>query len=89
MGNIVNPLDHNDCLYYTTNYASGGRLSDVAAASWLGNRIPCAGVPANVSKNRRHPVSTGGEINVGFCDGHVETLAPGEFNKVRVSPWSF
>ena len=94
-GNIVNPLDHNDCLYYTTNFQMvGGRLSDVANASWLGNRIPCIGVTANVSKNNRHPIGSGGMINIAFCDGHVEALdlarpQPTATSKKSESPWQY
>jgi prepilin-type N-terminal cleavage/methylation domain-containing protein/prepilin-type processing-associated H-X9-DG protein len=85
-GAIVSPLDYNDCLYYTSNYCSGGRMSDIAAASWLGNRIPLAKEPYNPSKADRH---IGGVINIAFCDGHVESLGFGDLIKVRISPWRY
>lgn len=97
----TNPLDRNDCLYYTTNFSTNsnrqGRLSDVAFCSWLGDRIPCTGLPTamNPTKVPRHPVGTNGVINIAFCDGHVEALGPGpapnygDFQKVRVSPWQY
>jgi len=85
-----NPLDYNDALYYTTNYmmnaGSGtitepdvGRLSGIAKAPWLKGRIPLD----------RHGKLTGnaGKINIGFCDGHAETVLQGDFQRVRVSPY--
>ncbi|HEX4052996.1 MAG TPA: prepilin-type N-terminal cleavage/methylation domain-containing protein [Tepidisphaeraceae bacterium] len=85
----------NDCLYYTTAEMSylavvmkvnpGGRLSDIAATP-LGNRIPLAKAPYNPSKADRH---SGGLMNIGFCDGHVEALGYGDLNQVRVSPWQY
>jgi prepilin-type N-terminal cleavage/methylation domain-containing protein/prepilin-type processing-associated H-X9-DG protein len=91
-----NPLDYNDELYYTTNFASGGRLSDTCKASWLYNRIPVAGLGAqNPTKTPRHANGSQGQINVGFCDGHVEAIAAGkaptygDFIRVRISPWRY
>ena len=85
------PLDKNDALYYTTNYMTGnggspaewGRLSGIAETSWLKERIPyqrhgATKINATTFKN--------GRINVGFCDGHGETVLQSDFHKVRVSP---
>jgi prepilin-type N-terminal cleavage/methylation domain-containing protein/prepilin-type processing-associated H-X9-DG protein len=72
-------LDRNDALFYTTNYmaVSGtsykGTLRGVLETSWLAARIPLD----------RHKQ----KINVAFADAHAETVAKGEFEKVRVSPW--
>ena len=94
-GSVTGPLDYNDCLYYTTNYdynstpnspGSGGYMSNIAQDSWLGNRIPLAKAPKNPSHADRH---SGGYINIGFCDGHVEALGFGDLNKVRISPWRY
>jgi prepilin-type N-terminal cleavage/methylation domain-containing protein/prepilin-type processing-associated H-X9-DG protein len=88
------PLDCPDVLYYTTNYAAyatgkgaaGGRMSNIALVPWLGNKIPLAKAPENPSKQDRH---TGGKINIGFCDGHVESLGYGDLNQVRISPFKY
>lgn len=78
-----------------TGRGPGGYLSNIAYSmgsgspsncSWLGNRIPLAKAPGNPSKVDRHQ---GGVINIGFCDGHVESLGIGDFIKVRVSPYRF
>jgi prepilin-type processing-associated H-X9-DG protein/prepilin-type N-terminal cleavage/methylation domain-containing protein len=97
-------LDENSCLYYTTDNADkitnpippvtghgpGGRMSNLAYATgteaWLGNRIPLAKAPNNPSKVDRH---LGGLMNIGFCDGHVESLGIGDLIKVRISPWKY
>jgi prepilin-type processing-associated H-X9-DG protein len=78
-------LDYGDCLYYTTNYCGGYTLADIANASWLGDRIPAVLVGKTYgAKLDRHK---GGKINVCFCDGHVDPVAVGDFDKVRVSPY--
>jgi prepilin-type processing-associated H-X9-DG protein/prepilin-type N-terminal cleavage/methylation domain-containing protein len=70
----------------------GGRMSNIAnikagaAESWLGNRVPLAKAPNNPSKVDRHQ---GGLMNIGFCDGHVESLGFGDLIKVRISPWQY
>jgi prepilin-type N-terminal cleavage/methylation domain-containing protein/prepilin-type processing-associated H-X9-DG protein len=85
-GTYSYPLDPCDCLYYTTNYASGGRMSDIGPDNWLGNRIPLAAAPQNLTHQDRH---TAGVMNIGFCDGHVEALRYGDLTKVRISPWQY
>jgi prepilin-type processing-associated H-X9-DG protein/prepilin-type N-terminal cleavage/methylation domain-containing protein len=90
-GTYAYPLDPCDCLEYTTNYVigapnPGGRMSNIATANWLGNRIPLAKEPYNYSRIDRH---LGGLMNIGFCDGHVEALGYGDLNKVRISPWQY
>ena len=78
-----------------TGEGPGGRMSNLAYAGvknasatndWLGNRIPLAKAPGNPSKVDRHQ---GGVMNIGFCDGHVESLGIGDLVKVRVSPWRY
>jgi prepilin-type processing-associated H-X9-DG protein len=90
-GTYAYPLDPCDCLEYTTNFVTGaphpgGRMSNIATANWLGNRIPLAKEPYNYSRIDRH---LGGLMNVGFCDGHVEALGYGDLNRVRISPWQY
>ncbi|MGD0461569.1 MAG: prepilin-type N-terminal cleavage/methylation domain-containing protein [Tepidisphaeraceae bacterium] len=89
------PIVDNDCLYYSTvNITTlallaktpvGGTLGAIAPTV-LGNRIPLAKAPTNPWKVDRH---SGGVMNVGFCDGHVESLSFGDLGKVRVSPWRY
>lgn len=92
-GNINNGLDHNDGLYYTTNYMSGGgapagdmgKLSGIAVTGWLGGRIPYTrhgGSSASAATRK-------GKINITFADGHGETISSGAFNQVRVSPYEY
>jgi len=78
-------MDDNDILYYTSNYGPG-RMGDIAQKSWLGDKIPLKKAPYNHSGADRH---SAGLINIAFCDGHVESLAFGELEKVRISPWPF
>jgi prepilin-type N-terminal cleavage/methylation domain-containing protein/prepilin-type processing-associated H-X9-DG protein len=76
VGAIVDPLDRNDSLYYTTNWnGNGGTIRSMQQASWLAGRLP-------LDRHRRN-------INVAFCDGHGETVKESDFDKVRVSPWTF
>jgi len=97
-------MDENTALYFSTNNAKsipqtippsplkgpGGRLINIVNGSgsnnaW-GSNIPIAKNAHNPSKVDRH---IGGVINIGFCDGHVETLGLGDFVKVRVSPYRY
>jgi prepilin-type processing-associated H-X9-DG protein/prepilin-type N-terminal cleavage/methylation domain-containing protein len=89
------PIVDNDCLYYSTvnittlalvaHTQAGGTLGAIAPTV-LGNRIPLAKAPTNPSKVDRH---SGGLMNIGFCDGHVESLGFGDLGNVRVSPWRY
>ena len=89
-----NPLDYNDALYYTTNYmfngtvtaADAGRLSGVLATSWLRDRIPLDRHGGKRLGTAPYQVRDG-KINVGFCDGHAETVLQSDLAKVRVSPY--
>src|SRR5689334_11497334 len=93
--NQSSPLDFNDALNYTTNYMfnqsgitadEAGKLSGVAKVSWLKQRIPwdrhggrrIGSLPADVRD---------GKINVGFCDGHGESIQQSDMNRVRISPY--
>ena len=90
------PLDWQDGLYFTTNYDTGNvtngtetTLAGMAQASWLRNRIPC-NIPAQVTNSSAYNVGNErhkGHINVAFVDGHAASVAPGDFKKVRVSPY--
>jgi prepilin-type N-terminal cleavage/methylation domain-containing protein/prepilin-type processing-associated H-X9-DG protein len=92
-GNPNNGLDHNDGLYYTTNYMDGGgaptadmgKLSGVAVTSWLGGRIPYKRHGGSNADSVTHK----GKINIIFADGHGETVSSGAFDRVRVSPYAF
>ncbi len=92
-GNINNGLDHNDALYYTTNYMTGGgapqadmgKLSGIAVTGWLQGRIPYTRHGGNNSSNS----AKRGKINVTFVDGHGETVTSDRFNQVRVSPYEY
>jgi prepilin-type N-terminal cleavage/methylation domain-containing protein/prepilin-type processing-associated H-X9-DG protein len=96
-------LRGNDCLYYSTNDilppSTGGltgTLWDVADTTGLQLRIPAS--PYSPGKQDRHINS---QINVAFCDGHVEAVsnkaivtattvtpvAGGDFQRVRISPY--
>jgi len=85
-----NPLDYNDALYYTTNYmfnagsaitdANAGKLSGVMATGWLKDRVP-------LDRHGKRSTPSAGKINIGFCDGHADTVLQSDFGKVRVSPY--
>jgi prepilin-type processing-associated H-X9-DG protein len=94
-GDTTAPLNYNDALYYTTNYmfnSSGitatdaGRLSGVYQVQWLRDRIP---LTRHGGKKTGPAISqvVGGRINVGFCDGHAESVLQSDFKRVRVSPY--
>jgi prepilin-type N-terminal cleavage/methylation domain-containing protein/prepilin-type processing-associated H-X9-DG protein len=91
------PLDRSDSLEYSTNYdlfsgniKTGQSMSTLAAISqtdWLGDRMPVkyTGLPGQqVGQTDRH---AGSRINVAFCDGHAEAIFPGDWPRVRVSPY--
>ncbi len=77
------PLDLSDALYYTSNYAytnasipadQAGTLNAIMQCSWLKGRVPLT----------RH---RGKKINIGFADGHAESVASTDFTRVRISPY--
>ena len=99
----TNELKANDVLYYTTTYTlppAGGALTgtlwDVADTPQIQTRIPAA--PYSPGGMDRHINS---QVNVAFCDGHVEAVANkaivngatvtpvagGDFQRVRISPY--
>jgi prepilin-type processing-associated H-X9-DG protein/prepilin-type N-terminal cleavage/methylation domain-containing protein len=90
----VAELNLNDALYYTSNYAagvytngvaaSGYNLADIAAKSWLGNRVPLANANNNYMRSRHGS----NRMNVAFCDGHVNSYLFSELNQVLVSPYA-
>ena len=85
-----NPCDWPDVLYYTSNSDASLATSTtpntsiltmdtMSKASWLVNKIPTA----------RHGSTAGKDIkiNIGFADGHAETVPASGLNKVRISPY--
>lgn len=88
---VTAPLDYSDTLYYTTNYMvygsstkeDMGRLSGIFQTSWLRGRIPVQRHGGKIESG----VVRDGRINVGFCDGHAETVQIFNFKNVRVSPY--
>jgi prepilin-type N-terminal cleavage/methylation domain-containing protein len=90
----ANGLDYSDVLAYSTNYITSngaaftaeeeglkGTLEGVARTNWLRRKIPLARNNKPTDKNPR--------IVVSFCDGHAESVARGDFRRVRVSPFRF
>jgi prepilin-type N-terminal cleavage/methylation domain-containing protein/prepilin-type processing-associated H-X9-DG protein len=94
--NSSSPLDFNDALYYTSNYmfnagssvsaGDAGKLSGVMNTSWLRDRVPLDRHGGKQTGPAPYQVING-KINVGFCDGHAETVQEAKFNQVRVSPY--
>ncbi len=90
------PLNYNNAVYYTTNYdvdaglppnVDPRTLEAVYKTQWLQQRIPfnwqrLLNSPA-AAAGQRH----GSEINVGFCDTHVESVTASDFNNIYVSPF--
>jgi prepilin-type N-terminal cleavage/methylation domain-containing protein/prepilin-type processing-associated H-X9-DG protein len=71
----------------TTTFDDGG-LAAVAEASWLQVRIPLdrhGTSDADILGDKQHKKK--GAINVVYVDGHAETVAFDDFNKVRISPY--
>jgi len=90
-----NPLDYNDALYYTTNYMMNqanipkgdlGRLSGIYQVPWLRDRIPLDRHGGRRTGDKPYQVRDG-KINVGFCDGHGESIQQSDMTKVRISPY--
>ena len=54
--------------------------------SWLRDRVPLDRHGGKRTGTAPYQVRDG-KINVGFCDGHAETVLQGKFNEVRVSPY--
>jgi prepilin-type N-terminal cleavage/methylation domain-containing protein/prepilin-type processing-associated H-X9-DG protein len=93
--NFASDLDRPDSLIYTTNYmvynggdpAKWGTLGGILETSWLRGRIPLARHdrlgrdPSGASAGRN------GRINIVFVDGHAETVARSDFNRVKVTPY--
>jgi prepilin-type processing-associated H-X9-DG protein len=71
------PLANPEVLVYTSSFVTGGTLLDMYKDTLqnLGQKIPLK------RHNRR--------LNIGFADGHAETLAQDQWNRVRVSPYRF
>jgi len=89
------PLDRPDGLYYTTNYmvwnggdqAKWGTLAGILETPWLRKRLP---LDRHDNKGREPSFSSpgvGGRINVVFVDGHAESVARDDFQRVKVTPY--
>ncbi len=85
-----NPCDWPDVLYYTSNSdaslatstspnTSVLTMDTMAKASWLGNKIPTSRHGTTANKDIR--------INIGFVDGHAESVPMSGLGKVRISPY--
>jgi prepilin-type N-terminal cleavage/methylation domain-containing protein/prepilin-type processing-associated H-X9-DG protein len=71
-------VEDNSMLVYASHWSNSGRLGTLQAvylATWLNQ-----GIPLQRHKDR---------INVSFADGHAETVARGDFARVRVSPYNY
>jgi prepilin-type N-terminal cleavage/methylation domain-containing protein/prepilin-type processing-associated H-X9-DG protein len=71
------PLANPEVLVYTSSFVAGGTLRDVAndTLQSMGKKIPLQ------RHNKR--------INIGFADGHAETLGSDQWHRVRISPYRF
>jgi len=81
------PLDYQEALYYTTNFGSGKSLKDVLVTQWLAYRIPFGRHGKLSSGNSPALWGRNSRINIGFCDGHAETVMTSDFGRVQVSPY--
>lgn len=88
---VVNRLDRNDLLYYTTNFNGlGPSLDDVAGAPWLWKRLPIdhSKVPLyDPSQTPGYTDRHDSRINIAFADGHSAAVGLDEFFTVMVSPY--
>jgi prepilin-type processing-associated H-X9-DG protein len=74
-----------------------GRLSGMMQTSWLATRVPWdrhGGKTYRSVTDANTPGVDGfyshardGKINVGFCDGHAETILQSNAKRVRISPY--
>ena len=90
------PLYENDDLYYSTDYfnyagvPSGKSLCTLGTLlkyTYAAGKVPIdsTGYPTQVpGAKSRHSHS---RINIVFCDGHAETVASTDFDRVRISPF--
>jgi prepilin-type N-terminal cleavage/methylation domain-containing protein/prepilin-type processing-associated H-X9-DG protein len=94
----ANALDYSSVLAYSTNNVEGnsavpdalkGTLEGVAQTGWLGRKIPYN----RHGKARKTGPDfwnyAGAKVNVAFADGHAESVEPGNFKNVRVSPYKY
>jgi len=86
------PLDFQEVLVYSTNYTTlgaspGGTLKDVMLTDWLGWRIPFSRHGKIASGNKPADLGRNSRIDIGFCDGHAETVLTSDFGRIRVSPY--
>jgi len=90
-----NPLDLPDALYYTSNYTMNqpgippddiGKLSGSYKTPWHRDRIPLLRHGGKKNGPATYDVREG-RVNVGFCDGHGETVLQSQMKRVRISPY--
>jgi len=88
-------LNRQDSLYWTTNYMVGnggdpnlwGTLAGIMQTPWLRTRIPLQR-HANRAINATNAFQgRGGKVNIGFCDGHAETVSQTDFARVKITPY--
>jgi prepilin-type N-terminal cleavage/methylation domain-containing protein/prepilin-type processing-associated H-X9-DG protein len=89
-------LDFNDGLYYTTNNTGFRNLLDCVSKGFLQKRVPIERHGKSTARWTLFGTETGGlnaqnkkggAINIGFADGHGETVQYDFFDKVRVTPY--
>ena len=94
----VSNQDRSDVIFYTTNFMGGnggdpkllGTLAGIMQTSWLKTRVPLDRHDPRakeVSPGKYSDSEANGRINIGFADGHAESVARTDFAKVRVSPY--
>ncbi len=99
-------LDRADLLIWTTNFGSNnynggniaydGTMAGIMQTSWLAWRVPLDRHDSGATNSEARGTlgnPKGGSVNVGFVDGHGESVKfgtpdnPGQFEKVKVTPW--
>lgn len=97
--NLGEPLlNHNNTVYYSSNFATTGSLNDVigtlagvAEKDYLNGRIPAVEgwrqfnqADANaIGDHNRHNTA----INIAFPDGHAGSESPDGWSRVKISPY--
>jgi prepilin-type processing-associated H-X9-DG protein len=94
-----NLIDRRDALWFTSNYDTstggiagtmeGAMQKDVLGARFPLDRHDSRAKELDISGTiwRFDPKAKAGRINVAFCDGHADSVARGDFSKVRISPY--
>lgn len=94
--NTGNALDFSATLAYSTNFIENNAsvpddlkatLEGVAKTPWLGRKIPYDRHGKAVKSGSNFWEYRGAKVNIGFADGHAESVDSSDFRRVRVSPW--